>query len=108
LKAPSITRWLGHPIIRCERRARRRELHASGPAETDRDLAAFDDDGDAAIAREADHPLELLLVLLDVDVGEGNLPLRVVLTGRDRVGSGVLAEDLDAVGTHRRLLSRRS
>ena len=87
---------------------RRGALHPSGPAEADGDLAAFDDDRDPAIAGEADHPVELLLVLLDIDVGERDPALRVVLTGRDRVGSGVLAEDLDRVGAHRLLLRLRS
>jgi hypothetical protein len=85
-----------------EGRSRRRELHASGSAEADGDLAAFDDDRNAALSGELDHPVEPLLVRLDVDVGERDLPLRVVLTGRGRVGSGVLPENLDAVGAHRR------
>src|SRR5262245_19765973 len=74
---------------------------ASGPPESDRHLAALDDDRDASLAGEADHPVELLLVVLDVDVGERDAALRVVLTGRGRVRSGVLSEDLDSVGAHR-------
>ncbi len=88
----------------CERSARRRELDPSRPSEADGDFAAFDDHGDAALAGEADHPVEFLLVFLDVDVGEGNLSLRVVLTGRGRIGSGVFSEDLDALGGHDPLL----
>jgi hypothetical protein len=87
--------------LTCERRARRRELHPSRPAEADGDLAAFDNDGDTALAGYANHPVEFLLVFLDVDVGEGNLPFRVVLTGRGRVGSGVFSEDLHPLGGHR-------
>ena len=82
---------------------RRGALHSSGAPEADRHLAAFDDDRDAALAREADHAVELLLVLLDVDVGERDSALRVVLTGRGRVGSGVLSEDLDPLLAHRSL-----
>ena len=84
-----------------ERRAPRRELHPSRAPEADRDLAPLDDDGNPPLAGEADHPVELLFVRLDVDIGEGDLPLCVVLTGRGRIGSGVLSEDLDAVGVHR-------
>jgi hypothetical protein len=69
---------------------------ASGAAESDDDLSAVDDDRDAPAAGEVDHALELDRIFLNVDVSEGDLALRVVLTGRGRVGSGVLAEDLDA------------
>ena len=79
--------------------------HPSRAAEPDGDLAFLDDDGDLAAAGEGDHPVELLLVGLDVDVDERNLALRVVLTGRGRVGSGVLAEDLDAFRFHDSLLA---
>ena len=85
----------------CERRARRRELHPSRSPEADRDLASLDDDGNPPLAGEADHPVELLLVRLDVDVAEGNLPPGVVLTGRGRVGSRVFSEDLHPFGGHR-------
>ena len=79
--------------------------HPSRAAEADGDLPFLDDDGDLAASGEGDHPLELFLVGFDVDVNERNLALRVVLTGRGRVGSGVLAEDLDAVRFHDSLLA---
>src|SRR4029079_9595223 len=75
-------------------------LHPSRPAEADGDFPGFDDDGNATAAGEVDHPLELFRVATDVDVGEGNLSTRVVLTGRGRVRSGVLSENLDAALFH--------
>ena len=80
-----------------ERRARRRELNASGAPEPDGDLAPLDDDRDLPAAGEVDHPVKLIPVRQDVDVGERDFSLCVVLTGRGRVGSGVFSEDLDAV-----------
>jgi hypothetical protein len=71
--------------------------HASGSSEADRDLSVLEDDRDVSAARELDHALELFLVLFDVQVPDVVLPPREVLTGRGRVGSGVLAEDLDAL-----------
>jgi plastocyanin len=87
--------------------ALRAALHPSRSSETDGDLSAFDDHRNAAFTREANHSRELFLVSLDVDVGERDLPTRVVLTGRGRVGSGVLSEYLDAIGFHPRLPSPR-
>src|SRR5207253_7131242 len=49
---------------------------------------------------DADHSVELPRVALHVDVGEWNFPTRVVLTGRGRVRSAVLSEDLDPRGFH--------
>ena len=83
-------------------------LDPSGPTETDRHLSALEDDRHFPASRERDHPLELFLVGLDVDVDERNLALRVVLTGRGRVGSGVLAENLDAFAHRADLLSVES
>jgi hypothetical protein len=87
------------------KRRDRAALHASRAAEPDDYLSVLDDDGDLAAAGEGDHPVELLLVGFDVDVDEGDPALRVVLTGRGRVGSRVLAEDLDAVRFHGSLLA---
>jgi hypothetical protein len=67
-------------------------LDASGAAEPDGDLAPFDDDRHPPASGKPDHPVELFLVRLDVDVGEGDLSFRVVLTGRGRVGSRVFSE----------------
>ena len=75
-------------------------LNPSGSSEADRDLSALDDDRNAPAAGNADHPVELPRVALHVDVGEGNFPTRVVLTGRGRVGSAVLPEDLGSSGFH--------
>ena len=70
--------------------------HASGTAEPDRHLAVLDDDRDGAAAfAELEHPLQRVSVFLDVDVSERDLPPCIVVTGGLRVGSGVLAEDLD-------------
>jgi plastocyanin len=80
-------------------------LHPSRPAEADGDFPGFDDDGNATAAGEVDHPLELFRVATDVDVGEGNLSTRVVLTGRGRVRSGVLSENLDAALFHARMIA---
>ena len=83
------------------RAPRRGALHPSGSPESDRDFLPFQDDRHLPAAGELDHALQLLGVRLDVDVGEGNLASRVVLTGRGCVGSGVLAEDLDGLSFHR-------
>ena len=83
--------------------ADRAPLHPSGASEADRDLPVFEDHRHLAAAGELDHPVELRSILLDVDVPNRVLPTRVVLTGRGRVRSGVLSEDLDAFGLHRRL-----
>ena len=94
-------------LCRVSVRAARARSHPSGASEADGDLAGLEDDRNLPAPRQADHPVELLLVRLDVDVGEGNVSFRVVLTGRDRVGSRVFSEDLDAIGGHR-CLRRRS
>src|SRR5512144_1957163 len=75
-------------------------LDPSRPSETDRHLASLDDDRNAASAGETNHPVEFLRVSPNVDVADRNLPTRVVLTGRGRVGAGVLSENLDAIGFH--------
>ena len=75
-------------------------LHASSSPEADGDLAVLDDDRHLAAAGETDHPRELVFVLFDVEVVDRVFPTRVVLTGRRRVGSGVFAENLDALGGH--------
>src|SRR5262245_44799548 len=74
----------------------------SGAAEADRHAAVFEDHRNLAASGNPDHPLELRLVGFDVDVPDRVLALRVVLTGRGRVGSGVLSENLDAFFARRR------
>ena len=94
---PPVTPSPRRPVTRPnEPRTRRGESHSSRPSESDRDLFALEDDGNLPSAGQRDHSLELFFVVLDVDVDEGNLPLGVVLTGRRRVGSGVLSKNLDA------------
>lgn len=73
----------------------------SGAPETDGDLAVLENDRDVAPSGKSDHPVELVLVLFDVDVSDRVFALRVVLTGRGRVGSGVLSEDFDTLLCHR-------
>ena len=73
--------------------------HPSRPAESDGDFSGFDDDGNPTAAGEADHSVQFFRVTTDVDVVEGDFSTRVVLTGRGRVGSGVLSEDLDPART---------
>src|SRR4051812_32390584 len=75
-------------------------LNPSRAAEADRDPAGLQDDWDLAPSGELDHPGELVLVLFDVDVSDGVVATRVVLTGLRRVGSGVLSEDLDRELVH--------
>jgi hypothetical protein len=94
--------WQRKRFLPGRRRDRAFWLHPSGASEADRDLPVLDDHGNLSAAGDGDHPLELLLVGLDVDVDEGNLALCVVLTGRGRVGSGVFAENLHAVFCHGR------
>ena len=76
-------------------------LHASSAAEADGDAAVFEDHRNLAASGNPDHPLELRLVGFDVDVPDRVLALRVILTGRGRVGSGVFSEDLDHRIVHR-------
>jgi hypothetical protein len=68
----------------------------SSPAESDRHPIVVDDDrhGAAALA-EGEHALELRRVFLDVDVLERDMPPLIVVTGGLRVGSSVLAKDID-------------
>ena len=64
--------------------------------EPDRDLLTIDDDGhlaDTLAVRQ--HPLEISLALLHVDVFERDSPPFIILTGGLGVGSGVLAENQD-------------
>jgi len=57
----------------------------------------FDDDHGhlTAALGVAEHTLEIGLLFLDVEVLDMKSASGVVLTGRQGVGSGVLAEDLD-------------
>lgn len=71
-------------------------LDASGAAEADGHLLPVHNhrNGAAALA-EAEHPFKFHGVLLDVDVLERDMPPLVIITGGLRVGSSVLAEDVD-------------
>ena len=72
---------------------------ASGPAEADRDLPVLDDHRDVApLAGVDEHLLEVGQGLLDVAVVDGVSLAGIGLTGRQRVGSGVLAVDEDGAG----------
>jgi hypothetical protein len=65
--------------------ASRREarLHASGPAESDGDLAAFYDHRDfTASARVLEHLGERLCIPLDIMVANDDVSRCVILTGR--------------------------
>jgi hypothetical protein len=83
-------------IGRVSHRARRWS-DASGAAEADGHLASVvdDDRNGAAAHRVAEHALQLFGVLLDVDVLERNVPPFMILPGGLRVGSGVLAKDVN-------------
>ena len=74
-----------------------RASDASGAAKADGHLAAVvDDDGNGAAAVGiGQHALKLRRVFLDVDVFERHVPPFMILPGGLRVGSGVLAEDVD-------------
>jgi hypothetical protein len=89
-------------------RAARARSNASRPSKTDGDFAPVDDDRNFPPAGEANHPIELLAVVLDVDVDERHVALCVVLTGRSRVGSGVFSENLDAASFHAHLRRDRT
>jgi hypothetical protein len=68
----------------------------SGPAESDRHPIVVDDDRHGATALAvAQHALEFGRVFLDVDVLERDMPPLIVVTGGLRVGSSVLAKDVD-------------
>ena len=72
-------------------------LHPSRSSESDRHTAIVgDDDRDRAAAlAERQHPVEVGVVLLDVDILERDLPPLVVVTGGLRVRSRILAEDVN-------------
>lgn len=71
-------------------------LDASSAAEADGHLVVLDDHRHRASSlAEAEHALELLRVLFDVDVFKRHMPPLIVVTGGLRVGSGVFAEDVD-------------
>jgi hypothetical protein len=72
----------------------------SGASEADGDPPVLEDHRHLPAAGELDHAIELLPVVFDVDVSDRIVAFRVVLTGRGRVGSGVLSEDLDRLGAH--------
>ena len=83
----------------------RQRSDPSSAAEADGHLLAIDDHWHLpAPLAEAEHPLEGGLVLFDVDVLELHTAPGVVRTGRLRVGSGILAEDVD----HRDIVQRLS
>jgi hypothetical protein len=71
-------------------------LDTSGAAKPDGHLPLVHDDRNGATAvAEAEHPLELGGIFLDVDVFDRDMPPLVIVTGGLRVGSGVLAENVD-------------
>jgi hypothetical protein len=72
----------------------------SGASEADGDPPVLEDHRHLPAAGELDHAIEFLPVVFDVDVADGIVAFRVVLTGRGRVGSGVLSEDLDPFVAH--------
>ena len=71
-------------------------LDASRTAEPDRHFGAVQDDRYVpAPPGHGEHAIERRSILLDVDVLELDTPPDMVLTGGQRVGSRVLAEDVD-------------
>ena len=81
---------------------------ASSAAEPDRHLVAVDDDRNLALAAaEGQHLFQIGRVLLDVDVFELNVPPLIVVTGGLRVGSRVLAENVDHESIVRRIARAR-
>ena len=69
-------------------------LDRSGAAEADRHLAAFDDHRNLAlVVGEGEHLCKSRRVAEHVDIFEGDLASRVVLTGTPRVLSEILPED---------------
>ena len=89
---------MSNPVetLRFRGRSHGAALDASGAAEPDRHLVPVHDHRHGApSAAVAEHPFEFRGVLLDVDVLERDVPPLVVVTGGLRVGSSVLAEDID-------------
>src|SRR3970282_924618 len=69
-------------------------LDPSGPAEADRDLVAVHDDGDLPLPlRVRQHAVEVGRAFLHVQILERHLAHGEILTGRQGVGSRVLAEN---------------
>lgn len=66
-------------------------LDCSGPAKPDGHFALLDNDGDLArTLRNLQHLRQRLRVVLDIEVGERDVPLGVLLPGRRGIGSGIL------------------
>ena len=77
-------------------------LDASGAAEPDRHFSFVDDDGNlTAAAGVFEHFVERSARDLDILVVHGDVFRCVVLTGRNRVGSGVFSENQNCVGHDR-------
>jgi len=71
-------------------------LDASSAAEADGDLVAVNDHGHrAASVAVHEHARKGRGVLLDVEVLERNVPPLKIVTGGQRIRSGVFAEDVD-------------
>jgi len=73
----------------------------SRATEPDGDRPSLDDDWHSSLAvGEPEHTRHAGRVPLDVDVVDWNLPPGEILTGRQRIGSGVLPEDQDGLIAH--------
>jgi hypothetical protein len=82
---------------------------ASGPPVADLDFGSFDDDRDRTVPLgELQHLLEERAVLENIEVLNVEPVFGVGLTGRRRVGSGVLAENAYSPGHGRTLRKRKA
>ena len=70
-----------------------RRLDPSATTEPDRHVSPFDDHGDLALAaRVSEHFFKRSFVRFDIFVLDNEISTGVILTGRDRIRSRILAE----------------
>src|SRR5574337_280151 len=92
----SLRHVSGFMLLPCLSQRPLASLDCSGPAKSDGYFAPLDNDRDITRTfRELQHLRQRLWIVLDIEVGERDVPLGVVLPGRRGVRSGILPVDND-------------